>query len=54
MTTIKQDKQDKEDIFLFPDGEWCYRYELHEFMWKSDDYEILQFGSNKYMELNYD
>lgn len=51
MNEQKRVKQDIEDIFLFPDGEWCYRYELHEFLWKSDDYEIIAFQSDNYMDL---
>lgn len=28
----------QEDILEWPDGTWCFRYELHEMAHKSDDY----------------
>jgi hypothetical protein len=36
---------------LWPDGTWCYRHELSEMNHMSDDYEIIAFGSSKYLEL---
>jgi len=38
-----------EDLFLWPDGSSCYRYELHEMSFKSDDFVVLKFGSPEYM-----
>lgn len=39
---------DLEDILLWPDGVWCYRYELKDITHKSNDYEVLYFDSEKY------
>lgn len=39
---------DIEDIALWPDGQWCYRYELNEMQHKSDDYRVLYFGTTEY------
>ena len=36
---------DLEDIFVWPDGSWCFRYELSEFQHKSDDRQTLYFGT---------
>ena len=41
---------DSEDIFLWCDGVWCYRYELYEMNHKSDDYEVLPFESARYLK----
>ena len=43
-------KLDIEDILLWPDGTWCYRYELKEMTHKSDDYGVLYFDSEEYNE----
>lgn len=40
-----KDQMDMEDILLWPDNTWCYRYELHEMNHMSDDYLTLAFGS---------
>lgn len=37
-----------EDILLWPDYFFCYRYELEEYSWKSDDYEVLCLGTLEY------
>lgn len=42
---------DFEDIWLWPDKEWCYRYEAAEMLHKSDDYQILKFDSPEYNKL---
>lgn len=34
-----------EDIIVWADDTWCYRYELHEYMHMSDDYLVLPEGS---------
>jgi hypothetical protein len=39
---------DQDDVILWPCGEWCYRYELEEFNHKSDDYEVIAFGSQRW------
>lgn len=42
-----------EDIFLWPDGYWCYREDLEQGCAadKSDDYQILPFNSAEYNAL---
>ena len=37
--------QDKEDVILWPDGTWCYRHELVEYGYMSDDYTVLEYGT---------
>jgi len=39
---------DLEDIFVWGCGTWCYRYEAHQMNHKSDDYEVLYFGTDSY------
>jgi hypothetical protein len=34
-----------EDIFLWPDGAWCYREDAHCMSHRSDDYRVLPFES---------
>lgn len=34
-----------EDLVVWPDGEWCYREELNQMTYKSDDYEIVMIGT---------
>jgi hypothetical protein len=29
-------------ICLWPDGMWCYRDELPDYSWASDDYEVIE------------
>ena len=41
---------DIEDIFVWPDGTWCYRYEKDEFAHMSDDCAIVAFGTKEYDE----
>lgn len=41
-------KTDLEDILLWPDGVWCYRYESKDMTHKSDDYGVLYFDSEEY------
>lgn len=31
----------KEDIIVWPDGTWCYREDLEQYSWMSDDYIVL-------------
>lgn len=42
-------KNDNEDIFLWADGTNCYRYEIGEMNHMSDDYCVLYFGSDDYL-----
>ena len=37
--------QDIEDVILWPDGVWCYRHEMTDYTYKSDDYVVLEYGS---------
>lgn len=48
----KQDTftDDFEDVILWPCGSTCYRYELGEYMHKSDDYDILHVGTPEYVD----
>lgn len=41
---------DFEDILIWSDDTWCYRYELHEMNHMSDDYFVLQFASMDYIK----
>ena len=41
---------DQDDIIVWADGTWCYRYELHEFTWMSDDYTVIAFDSDYFRE----
>lgn len=37
-----------EDLILWHDGTACYRYELHEMYFKSDDFIAISFGTEEY------
>lgn len=37
-----------EDILIWPDHFYCYRYELEDYPWKSDDYEAFYFDTPDY------
>lgn len=37
-----------EDLLVWSDGSSCYRYELHEMQWKSNDFVVIPFGSKEY------
>jgi hypothetical protein len=39
---------DLEDVIVWPDNTWCYRYELHQMGHMSDDYLTIPFGSLHY------
>ena len=45
-TMIKQ--TNLEDLILWPDDTWCYRYELYEMNHMGDDYEVLSYDSDEY------
>ena len=41
---------DTNDIILWPDDFWCYRYELESYIhFKSDDFKILYFNTPEYL-----
>lgn len=40
-----------EDVFLWPDGTWCHREEVDEYPYKSDDYEVLYYGTEKWYKV---
>ena len=39
---------DLEDVFVWPNGTWCYRYEAYEMTHKSDDFVVIHFGEVQY------
>ena len=43
--------QDIEDVFLWPDGGWCHREEVDDYSHKSDDYQILYFGTEEWYKI---
>ena len=54
MTTseIKLTKKvfESDDVLVWADGSWCYRYELHEMSHMSDDYTTLPSGADLDLE----
>lgn len=42
---------DIEDVFLWPNGDWCYRYEYSSNGWRSDDFEVLPYGCARWSEV---
>lgn len=39
---------DLEDVFIWPCGAWCYRYERSQMTHHSDDCKVLYFGTKEY------
>lgn len=37
-----------DDIVVWPDDSWCFRSELEEYTWKSDDYRWILISDSKY------
>ncbi len=37
-----------EDIFVWADDSWMYREDYYDTIWKSDDYHVLEFGTEEY------
>lgn len=37
-----------DDILEWPDGTWCFRYELSEMSHMSDDYTTIPVGSQRW------
>jgi hypothetical protein len=43
-------KPDDEDVFLWPDGDWCYRFEHNGALaHRSDDFRVLGVGTCAYV-----
>lgn len=38
----------QDDICVWPDGTWCYRYELSEMSYLSDDFEVISYDDPMY------
>jgi hypothetical protein len=36
------------DLIVWPDDTFCFAEELEEFSWKSDDYERIPFGTDRW------
>lgn len=37
-----------EDLVVWPDDSWCYREDLEECSWKSDDYAVVSVDDPMY------
>lgn len=37
-----------DDLCVWADGTACYRFELSEMTWLSDDYMVIPFGTEEY------
>lgn len=44
--------KDQLDIFVWPDGSWCYRFEYSsdDFSWKSDDFCVIYLTTPEWRE----
>jgi len=40
----------EDAVHLWPDGTWCWHYELGEYVHMSDDYKVLLPDSSEYEE----
>jgi hypothetical protein len=40
-----------EDVMFWPDGIWCYREELCQMSHKSDDFEVIPYGTPRYWDI---
>lgn len=40
-----------EDILMWADDTWCYRYELTQMSHMSDDYRVIPFASEGYLDI---
>ena len=45
-------KEDSEDVILWPDGYWCFRFELEEHSHRSSNYKVY-FKNNPIHEQKY-
>lgn len=41
-------KVSSDDVLLWPDGDWCLRGALDEYIHKSDDFEVLMENSERW------
>lgn len=44
-------KDNPQDLIVWPDGDQCLREDMDDYTWKSDDYEVVPFGSDRWQEL---
>ncbi|EJT0117264.1 hypothetical protein NVX19_003515 [Salmonella enterica] len=44
--------KDQLDIFVWPEGSWCYRFEYSsdDFSWKSDDFCVIYLTTPEWRE----
>ena len=38
----------REDIFVWADDSWMYREDYYDSSWKSDDFYVIEFGTDEY------
>lgn len=38
------------DLIVWSDGTFCFRYDLAEYSWMSDDYYVLPFATKAYYQ----
>lgn len=50
---IVQPQLSADDVFIWPCGTWCYRYELSEFSHKSDDFRLVKHLSPEWFEITW-
>ena len=43
---------DPDSIVMWSDGTWCYYSEIDQYLWMSDDYRIIPFGSEEQIALS--
>lgn len=41
----------QEDLIVWPDGTWCFVSDLPSMSWKSDDYEHIPCGSDRWRRI---
>lgn len=39
-----------EDLIVWPNSTWCFRFELEEYSYMSDDHYTIKFGTKEYYE----
>jgi len=50
MTKQCANTYDFDDITLWPDSFWCYRYEMHKFPNRGNDFKFIHFGTPEYYQ----
>ena len=50
--SIKPIPQNQGDIILWPNNDWCYRFELEVMTHKSDDYRIVPVNTDEWDEIS--